>query len=167
MSASSSTVAGRVVLPTVLNLVAHNTPAASLIGVAPSFMRHYSTSEGTAPKPWGDKGNEWVLADVCIVPLGVGTSVSKYVSEVEKVLRNYPGVSTTLHGYGTNIEGQWSDVIGAVKLAHEVLHEMGCPRVNSNMRFGTRIDKHQTLKDKVDKVENIIAAGSEKEGEKA
>ncbi|KAF4714658.1 hypothetical protein FOZ63_030380 [Perkinsus olseni] len=108
-----------------------------------------------------------VLADVCIVPLGVGTSVSKYVSEVEKVLRNYPGVSTTLHGYGTNIEGQWSDVIGAVKLAHEVLHEMGCPRVNSNMRFGTRIDKHQTLKDKVDKVENIIAAGSEKEGEKA
>ncbi|KAF4748233.1 hypothetical protein FOZ63_000242, partial [Perkinsus olseni] len=58
----------------VLNLVAHNTPAASLIGVAPTFMRHYSTSEGKAPKPWGDKGNEWVLADVCIVPLGVGTS---------------------------------------------------------------------------------------------
>ncbi|KAF4665294.1 hypothetical protein FOL47_004667 [Perkinsus chesapeaki] len=149
------------ITPTVLNLVAHQTPSASLAAsVAPSSMRHFSTSDDTTtkPKPWGDKGNEWVLADVCIVPLGVGTSVSKYVSEVEKVLRNYPGVSTTLHGYGTNIEGQWSDVMEAVKAAHEVLHEMGCPRVNSNMRFGTRIDKHQTLQDKVDKVETILAS---------
>mmetsp|Transcript_25634 Transcript_25634/g.21083 ORF Transcript_25634/g.21083 Transcript_25634/m.21083 type:complete len:105 (-) Transcript_25634:1-315(-) len=95
--------------------------------ITPNMSRHFSTSEdsSTKTKLWGDKGNEWVLADVCIVPLGVGTSVSKYVSEVEKVLRNYPGVSTTLHGYGTNIEGQWSDVMEAVKAAHEVLHEMG------------------------------------------
>lgn len=65
--------------------------------------------------------------------------------------------------------------MAAVKAAHEVLHEMGevllliyastvglvgCPRVSSSMRFGTRIDKHQTMQDKVDKVEKIIAAES-------
>ncbi|EER00058.1 conserved hypothetical protein [Perkinsus marinus ATCC 50983] len=160
MATAAAGAGRRGVLPTVLNLVARHTPAVRLIGVAPNYMRHFSTSEAKGPKPWGDAGNEWVLADVCIVPMGVGTSVSKYVSEVEKVLRGHPGVTTTLHGYGTNIEGQWSDVMAAVKAAHEVLHGMGCPRVSSSMRFGTRIDKHQTMQDKVDKVEKIIAAES-------
>ena len=96
---------------------------------------------------WGTN-SEHVIADVCITPIGVGASVSKEISEVAKVLQSFP-IKCQLHAYGTNLEGDWEDVMAAVKDAHKRLHEMGITRVSSNMRFGTRIDKHQSLEDKI------------------
>jgi uncharacterized protein (TIGR00106 family) len=92
-----------------------------------------------------------VLADVTIVPMGVGLSVSKYVAACEKVFAE-AGLKTKLHGYGTNVEGEWDDVFAAIKRCHEVVHGMGAPRISSNMRFGTRTDRDQTLEDKVNSV---------------
>ena len=40
----------------------------------------------------------------------------------------------------------------AVRRCHEVLHEMGAPRVSTNMRVGTRTDREQSLQDKIDSV---------------
>jgi len=96
-----------------------------------------------------------VIADLSVVPLGVGVSVSKYVAACEKVLRE-AGLEVRLHAYGTNIEGEWDEVFAAVKRCHEVLHEMGAPRVSSNMRFGTRIDRDQSMADKVRSVEDKL-----------
>ena len=89
-----------------------------------------------------------VIADLCLVPLGVGVSVSKYVAACERVL-NDAGLRTTLHAYGTNIEGEWDDVFAAVKRCHEVVHAMGSPRITSTLKFGTRTDREQTMADKV------------------
>lgn len=89
-----------------------------------------------------------VLVDLSVVPLGVGVSLSPYVAACEKVLKE-AGLKTMLHGYGTNIEGEWDDVFAAVKRCHEVVHEMGAPRVSTTMRVGTRTDRAQTLEDKV------------------
>ncbi len=96
-----------------------------------------------------------VIADLSVVPLGVGVSVSRYVAACEKVLRE-AGLSAQLHAYGTNIEGEWDEVMAAVKRCHEVLHEMGAPRVSSNMRFGTRTDRDQSMADKVRSVERRL-----------
>jgi len=93
-----------------------------------------------------------VLVDVSIVPLGVGVSLSTYVAECEKVFRDL-GVKHTLHAYGTNLEGEWDDVFAAVRRCHEVLHEMGVPRIATNLRCGTRTDRDQSLEDKVTSVE--------------
>lgn len=93
-----------------------------------------------------------VIADLCVVPLGVGLSVSPYVAACEKVLQE-AGLTTRLHGYGTNIEGEWDDVFAAVKRCHEVIHEMGSPRITSTLRFGTRTDRDQTFADKIRSVE--------------
>ena len=93
-----------------------------------------------------------VIADLTIVPLGVGISVSPYVAACERILKD-AGLNTKLHAYGTNIEGEWDDVFAAVKRCHEVIHEMGAPRVSSNMKFGTRTDRHQTMDDKIESVE--------------
>ena len=92
-----------------------------------------------------------VIADIMIAPIGVGVSVSKYVAECEKIFEE-AGLNPKLHGYGTNIEGEWEDVFGAMKKAHEVLHKMGVPRISSDLRFGTRIDKSQTIQDKITSV---------------
>jgi uncharacterized protein (TIGR00106 family) len=89
-----------------------------------------------------------VMIDLSVVPLGVGASVSAYVAACERVLEE-ARLSHTLHAFGTNIEGEWDDVFAAVKRCHEVVHQMGAPRVHSSLRVGTRIDKVQSLHDKV------------------
>lgn len=89
-----------------------------------------------------------VLIDISIVPLGVGLSLSSYIAACEKVF-NDAGLKTALHAYGTNVEGDWDDVFGAVKKCHETLHEMGAPRISTNMRLGTRTDRAQTMEEKV------------------
>ena len=87
--------------------------------------------------------------------MGVGVSVSKYVTACEKVLKD-AGLETKLHAYGTNIEGEWNVVFAAIRRCHEVVHEMGAPRITTTLKFGTRIDRTQTINDKVSSVENQL-----------
>ena len=96
-----------------------------------------------------------VIADLCVVPLGVGVSVSKYVAACERVL-HAAGLETRLHAYGTNIEGEWDTVFAAIKRCHEVVHEMGAPRITTSLRFGTRTARVQTMQDKVDRAREKI-----------
>ena len=85
-----------------------------------------------------------VIADLCVVPIGVGVSVSKYVTACEEVLKE-AGLKTKLHAYGTNIEGEWEAVFAAIRRCHEVVHEMGAPRITTTLKFGTRTDRTQTM----------------------
>ncbi len=89
-----------------------------------------------------------VLVDLCIVPLGVGVSLSSYIAECEKVLTEV-GLKISLHSYGTNIEGEWDDVFAAIKRCHEKVHAMGAPRITTTIKAGTRTDRDQTMEDKV------------------
>lgn len=91
------------------------------------------------------------IADVCVVPIGVGVSVSKYVVVCEEIFRD-AGLSPRLHAYGTNVEGDWDDVMKAVRQCHERIHEMGAPRVSTSIRIGTRTDRDQTMQEKIDSV---------------
>ncbi len=93
-----------------------------------------------------------VIVDVSIIPLGVGLSLSPYVAECEKIFKE-AGLTTMLHANGTNIEGEWDDVFAAIKKCHERLHEMGVPRISSNVRIGTRVDKAQSMIDKIKSVQ--------------
>ncbi len=92
-----------------------------------------------------------VIVDLCVVPIGVGVSVSKYVAQCQKILED-KGLEHTLHAYGTNIAGNWDEVFAAVKQCHEVIHEMGAPRISTSIKVGTRVDRNQTMKEKVDSV---------------
>ena len=96
-----------------------------------------------------------VLADLTVVPLGVGVSLSAYVAVCEKILSE-AGLHTRLHAYGTNVEGEWDVVFAAVKRCHEALHQMGAPRVMTSIQVGTRTDRDQTLEDKVRSVESKL-----------
>jgi len=89
-----------------------------------------------------------VLIDLCLVPLGVGVSLSPYIAACQKVLAE-TGLKTELHSYGTSIEGEWDAVFQAVKRCHEVVHEMGAPRITTTIKVGTRTDREQSMEDKV------------------
>jgi len=92
-----------------------------------------------------------VMIDLCIVPIGVGVSLSPYIAACEKVLTE-AGLKTTLHAYGTNIEGEWEEVFAAVKRCHEVVHALGAPRITTTIKLGTRTGRAQTMEDKVQSV---------------
>jgi len=102
------------------------------------------------------EGNMRVIADLCLVPIGIGVSVSKEIAACERVFAE-AGLQTKLHAYGTNIEGEWDKVFAAIKRCHEVVHAMGAPRISSSLRFGTRTDRPQTMDDKVRSVEEKLA----------
>lgn len=97
-----------------------------------------------------------VMIDLCVIPLGVGVSVSEYVTACQRVLKE-AGLEHQMHSYGTNVEGEWDEVFAAVKRCHEVVHEMGAPRVSTSMRIGTRTDREQTMQDKIDSVEQKLS----------
>jgi len=90
-----------------------------------------------------------------VVPIGVGVSLSPYVAACERVLQE-AGLQHTLHAFGTNVEGEWDAVFAAVKRCHEVVHGMGAPRVTASLRIGTRVDKAQSLDDKVRSVQQKL-----------
>lgn len=97
-----------------------------------------------------------VIADFTIIPLGVGVSLSKYVAVCEKIFTEM-GVEHHLHANGTNLEGEWDQVMEALKRCHEELHAMGVPRISTVAKLGTRTDKPQTMADKVGSVEDKLS----------
>ncbi len=96
-----------------------------------------------------------VIADLCIVPLGVGVSVSTYVAACQNILTN-AGLEIQLHAYGTNIEGEWDAVFTAIRKCHEEIHRMGAPRITTTLKFGTRTDRDQHMADKINSVNEKI-----------
>lgn len=92
-----------------------------------------------------------VLVDLTVVPIGVGVSLSKYIAACEAVL-DRPGLKTSLHANGTNIEGEWDEVFLAIRECHQRVHELGAPRIHTNIKLGTRTDRQQSLEDKVESV---------------
>jgi uncharacterized protein (TIGR00106 family) len=107
-----------------------------------------------------------VIADFTIIPIGVGLSLSPYVAACGQVLAE-AGLKAQLHANGTNLEGEWDQVLGAVKRCQETVHAMGAPRVTTLLTLHTRTDRDQTLEDKVASVQarrNISIPGKPASG---
>jgi uncharacterized protein (TIGR00106 family) len=96
-----------------------------------------------------------VIVDLCVVPIGVGVSLSAYVAACEKILAKSTLVYN-LHANGTNIEGDWDAVFAVVKQCHEVVHQMGAPRIFTTLKVGTRTDKTQHMGDKIRSVQDKL-----------
>ena len=58
-----------------------------------------------------------LIADIAIIPLGVGNSISSYVAACERVFTD-AGLDPQLHANGTNVEGEWDEVFDAPLADH-------------------------------------------------
>lgn len=96
-----------------------------------------------------------VILEFSAIPIGVGTSLSKYVAACERVLEE-AGLHYELHANGTNVEGEWETVFAAIKRCHEVLHTMGAPRISTLIKVGTRSDRLQTMDGMVASVQDKL-----------
>ncbi len=89
-----------------------------------------------------------VAADLCIVPMGVGPSVSPYVREIKAVIEA-SGLDATMHPNGTNIEGELVDICRLAEACEARLAALGVQRTFFTLIFSTRRDKSQSLADKL------------------
>jgi uncharacterized protein (TIGR00106 family) len=96
-----------------------------------------------------------VMVDVCVVPLGVGVSLSAYIATCQRVI-DASELSYEMHPYGTIIEGEWDAVFSTVRACHEAVHEMGAPRINTTIKLGTRTDREQSMQDKMNSVRDKL-----------
>jgi uncharacterized protein (TIGR00106 family) len=97
-----------------------------------------------------------ILCDFNLVAIGSGVSLSKYIADCENILRKY-GLKTNIHALGTNIEGDWDTISIALKECHTYLHEKcGIQRILSTVKISSRIDKPQSIEEKIDAVKKHI-----------
>ena len=93
----------------------------------------------------------WVSIDLCLVPIGVGVSLSPYVSACKKIIENH-GLDYELGPNGTAIEGDWEDVFQCIKDCHTEVHRLGAQRIYTTLKVNTRSDRKQSFKEKVPSV---------------
>ncbi len=94
-----------------------------------------------------------VIAEIVIFPIGLGTSLSKYVRECVQVINSFPGIRVMHTPMSSIVEADNIDQILAVtKAAHERLFEIGAQRVSTTIRIDDRRDKPRRMEDKVDAV---------------
>lgn len=96
-----------------------------------------------------------IIAELSIIPLGVGLSLSEYIAECEKIL-NDRNLTIQLHAEGTNIEGEFNEVLDSIKQCVEKVHQLGAPRLVTNIKISSRTDKTETMQGRIDSVENKL-----------
>ncbi len=88
-------------------------------------------------------GDNMVVAEVSIIPLGEGASVSKYVKKAIEVFKKYD-LKIEYSAMATILEGDLNEVLLAFKEAHEeVLKDT--TRVVSSLKIDERKDKENTI----------------------
>lgn len=94
------------------------------------------------------------IAEFSIHPIGVGTSVSKYVRAAIKAISHVDGLEFKITPMGTLLEArELATILEAVETSHNALRSMGAKRISSILRIDERLDKRRTMRDKVRSVE--------------
>lgn len=100
-----------------------------------------------------------VHAEISVIPVsGRGsTSMRKEVAAAFDAISRTEGVRATLTALGTQVEAADLDaVLRAVKAAHDATKSAGAARVISTVRIDERLDKDQTLDDKIESVKREL-----------
>ena len=84
------------------------------------------------------------LAEIRIVPIGTDVSVRDEIRSARAVLER-SGLRVEPHATGTNVEGELSRVLDAVRAIHDRLHGDGVPRVLTTVTIDSRTDKDTDL----------------------
>lgn len=100
----------------------------------------------------GMAGGGMIVADVSVVPLGEGTSVSAFVKKAVKALDG-SGLKV-MHGpMSTSLEAEsLEELFAAVRKAHEAVIAAGARRVVTTVKIDDRRDKKHSMKSKMDAV---------------
>ena len=88
-----------------------------------------------------------MLVDFTIAPVGEGESLSAYVAQVFDIIHR-SGVAYEHHAMGTNLEGDWDEVMAVVKACRTRLLE-STNRVSISLKIDDRAGVTDGLQRKV------------------
>jgi uncharacterized protein (TIGR00106 family) len=93
------------------------------------------------------------IVAVSITPIGVGTSVSKYVAAAEKEVIERPGVKRHLGPMFTTLEGDLDEVLAAIRDMQEAVFATGVGRLSTTIKIDDRRDKEASVEAKLASLE--------------
>jgi uncharacterized protein (TIGR00106 family) len=96
-----------------------------------------------------------VNAEISIVPIGTSnTSIGKEIAAAYDAIRNIKNLKkVTLTPMSTQVESEsLNDIFQAIHAAHDSAKSVGAKRVISTIRIDERLDKPNTLDEKVQSV---------------
>lgn len=96
-----------------------------------------------------------VIVEVSFVPLGTGVSLSAYVAQALRLIKE-SGLNHELHSMGTNVEGDWEEVMGLLRRCMDRMFEMGAPRLSTSIKVSERRDKEYAMEAKVASVRRLL-----------
>lgn len=90
-----------------------------------------------------------VIAEFSIFPTSEGSSVSRYVKEIIKIIES-SGLRSETGAMSTTIEGpDLESILKVVSDCHRKLVEMGVRRIHIDLRVDHRLDKEATIYSKL------------------
>ena len=94
-----------------------------------------------------------IIAEISVVQLGEGTSISRHVRKAVEALRG-SGLTTFSGPMCTSVEASsLEEILQAVKVAHEAVVRTGAKRVVTTLKIDDRRDKSATMESKIKAVE--------------
>jgi uncharacterized protein (TIGR00106 family) len=108
--------------------------------------------------------NQKVVAEISIIPLGkkyssdtMQTSISKEIAVAFDAIQKIQQVNVTLTAMGTEIEANnIKDILKSIEIAHQALKDIGIKRIISTIRIDERLDKTETLDERVNSVKKKL-----------
>ena len=88
-----------------------------------------------------------MIVDFAISPIGVGESLSAYIAEVFKIIEE-SGLPYEHHAMGTNIEGNWNEVMGVIKACRDQMLKQ-TNRLSISIKIDERTGVTDGLKRKI------------------
>ncbi|KAA8923093.1 MTH1187 family thiamine-binding protein [Thermoplasma sp.] len=90
-----------------------------------------------------------ILAEVTYVPIGLGTSASRYINAALEEFKRY-GIKFYPNSMGTVLEaGTLDEIFEAVKRGERAILSMGIKRVETYVKIDDRIDVENTAERKI------------------
>ncbi|MNJ72585.1 hypothetical protein D3C77_692540 [compost metagenome] len=97
------------------------------------------------------------IAEVTVIPIGTGTtSLSPYVAELQRVLKEQRGIQYTLTSMSTIIEGSLDDVFSAIRAIHESPFQSDARRVSTSIKIDDRRDQESSSEQKLRSVQDKL-----------
>jgi len=94
-----------------------------------------------------------IIASLAIFPTSEGTSVSKYVKEVIKVIED-SGLESYTGGMSTTIEApDLESLFKVIEKCHKKLVDMNVKRIHADLQIDHRLDKESSVKKKLESIE--------------
>jgi uncharacterized protein (TIGR00106 family) len=97
------------------------------------------------------------IVAVSISPVGEGVSVSRYVAEVLRVVRDQQQIRYRLDPMFTTLEGDLGEIFALIQRMQEAVFAAGALRVGTVIKIDERRDRAVRMEEKVAVVEERLA----------